>query len=135
MHSLTVQGVEVVTIEPNSPAARAGLRPAQSLTAREVAIGATAGVMTAAYAEPLAAAFVSAVGGMNHGDIILAVAGRRVKTLNEFQQELARFGPQTVVYFTVRRGESVLQLPVRLTRGPASDSSVTLQEAKMTGNQ
>jgi len=135
MHALTVQGVEVVTIEPNSPAARAGLRPAQPLTAREVAIGAAAGVMTISRAEPLAAGFVRISGGMNHGDIILAVAGRRVKTLNEFQQELARFGPRAVVYFTVRRGESVIQLPVRFTRGPDSVASVTMQEAKAAIDQ
>src|SRR5260221_14101132 len=71
MHALTIQGVEVMRIEPNSPAARAGLRPAQPLTTREIAIGAAAGVMTVAQAESVAAAFVNVGGGMNHGDIIL----------------------------------------------------------------
>jgi S1-C subfamily serine protease len=87
-----------------------------------------------AKAEPLAATFVNALGGMHHGDIILSVAGRRVKTLDEFQQELARFGPQSVVYFTVRRGENILQLPLRLAHGPASDSSVSMQEMQAAGN-
>jgi len=135
MHALTVQGIEVVGIEPNSPAERAGLHAAQALTPQEVAIGAAAGVMTVAQAEPVAAAFVNALGGMNHGDIILAVAGRRVKTFDEFQQELVRFGPQAVVYFTVRRGENVIQLPVRLTHGPAWNSSVAEQEAKAVRTQ
>jgi hypothetical protein len=133
MHALTIQGVEVMQIEPNSPAARAGLRPAQPLTTREIAIGAAAGVLSVAQAEPVAAALVNAGGGMNHGDIILAVAGRRVKTFDEFQHELAQFGPQAVVYFTVRRGESVLQLPVRLAHEPTSDASGSAQEASATG--
>ncbi len=135
MHALTVQGVEVVTVEPNSPAARAGLRPAQPLTTREVAVGAAAGVMTMAKAEPAAATFLNALGGMHHGDIILSVAGRRVRTLDEFQQELARFGPQSVIYFTIRRGENILQLPLRLAHGPASDSSGAIQEAQAVGLQ
>jgi hypothetical protein len=134
MHALTIQGVEVVAIEPNSPAARAGLRPAQPLTTVKSAVGAAAGVMTVAEAQPLAATFIRAFGGMPHGDIILAVAGRRVNTFDELQQELAHFAPQTVVYFTVRRGENVIQLPVRLAHGPASGSPVAAQEAQAAGN-
>lgn len=135
MHALTIQGVEVLRIEPNSSAARAGLHPAQPLTTREIAVGAAAGILTVGQAEPVAAAFVNAGGGMNHGDIILAVAGRRVKTFDEFQRELAQFGPQAVVYFTVRRGESVLQLPVRLAYGPTANSFEAAQEAQAAGMQ
>jgi S1-C subfamily serine protease len=65
---------------------------------------------------------------MNHGDIILAVAGQRVKTRSEFEQAIAQFEPRTVVYLTVRRGEMILQLPVRLTYRP--DIEQPEQQAK-----
>jgi len=66
-------------------------------------------------AAPLAASFLRASGGVDHGDIILAVGGKRVKTQDEFERALASFGPRSVVYLTVLREEAVLQLPVRLS--------------------
>jgi len=66
-------------------------------------------------AAPLAASFLRASGGVDHGDIILAVGGKRVKTQDEFEHTLASFGPHSVVYLTVLREEAVLQLPVRLS--------------------
>lgn len=130
MHAMTIQGVEVAAVAPESPAARAGLRPARVLSSREVATAAVAGLLILSPAAPLAAAFLRASGGVDHGDIILAVGGERVKTQNDFERALAGFGPQTVVYLTVRRGEAVLQLPVRLESWPTPPLPAPLQQVK-----
>jgi len=114
MHAMTIRAVEVTDVTPGSPAERAGLRPARGMTGREVATATVAGLLVLSPAAPLAAKVLRATGGVHHGDLILAVSGKRVTTRDEFERAIARFGPQSVVYLTVRRGEAVLQLPVRL---------------------
>lgn len=128
MHALTVQGVEVAAVEPESPAERAGLRPARGLSAREIAAATIAGLLTISPASSLAAPVLRATGGVEHGDIILALNGRRVRTQHQFQQELARFGPHTVVHLTIRRGEATMQLPVRLEEWPGAVVSAALPQ-------
>jgi S1-C subfamily serine protease len=130
MHALTIQGVEIVTVAPGSPAMRAGLRPAHPLSAREAVVATAAGLLTVSPAASLAPSFVRAAGGVDHGDIILAVGGKRVKTKDQFESALARFGPHTVVYLTVRRGEVIVQIPVRLAEWPDSAAVSSLQQAK-----
>jgi hypothetical protein len=114
MHAMTIQAVEVTAVAPGSPAERAGLRPARDLTRREVAAATVAGLFVLSPAAPLAAKVLRAAGGVDHGDLILAVSGKRVTTRAEFERALAGFAPQAVVYMTVRRGDAVMQLPVRL---------------------
>jgi|GEM_PF-5874845 len=120
MHALTIRGVEVETVLPDSPAARAGLRPAREFTTRETTLAAAAGLLTLTPVAAVAPAFVRWGGGVPHGDIILAVNGRRVSNQNEFQNEIQRVGPQATAYLTVHRGETNVQIPVRLTEWPAS---------------
>jgi S1-C subfamily serine protease len=127
MHALTIQGVEAVAVAPDSPAARAGFRPARGLSAREVATATVAGLLTLSPASSVAPSVVRAAGGVNHGDIILAVNGKRVKIQEEFQREILRYGSQATVYFTVRRGEEVLQIPARLDDWPASTAVAYFQ--------
>jgi S1-C subfamily serine protease len=129
MHALTIQAVEVAAVAPGSPAERAGLRPARALTGREVAVATVAGLLVLSPAAPWAAKVLQASGGVDHGDLILAVGGKRVTTHHEFERTLAGYGPQTVVYLTVRRGEAIFQLPVRLDDWPVSSSPPSLQEA------
>jgi hypothetical protein len=128
MHALTIQGVEVAAVEPSSPAERAGLRPARGLSAREIAAATVAGLLTLSPVSSLAAPVLRAAGGVAHGDIILAVGGKRVKTQTQFQEALSRFGPRTIVHLTLRRGEAVLQLPVPLDDWPTQVSAVSLQQ-------
>ncbi len=120
MHALTIRGVEVETVLPGSPAAQAGLRPARELTAREKAVALTAGLLTLTPAAAAAPSLVRFSGGIPHGDIILAVNGRRVSKQEEFQNEILRVRPQATVYFTVHRGDTNIQVPVRLTESPTA---------------
>ena len=129
MHALTIKAVEVESVAPGSPAERAGLRPARALTGREVAAATVAGLLVLSPAAPWAAKVLQASGGVDHGDLILAVGGKRVATQGEFEQALTGYGPQTVVYLTIRRGDAVFQLPVHLDDWPASSSPPVLQEA------
>jgi len=120
MHALTIRGVEIETVLPNSPAAQAGLRPARALTAKETVVATAAGLLTLTPAAAVAPALVSFAGGVPHGDIILAVNGHRVANQDEFQSEMNRIAAQTTVYLTVHRGEANVQLPVRLSERPAT---------------
>ena len=135
MHAMTIEGVEVTAVAPNSPAERAGLRTARGLTAREAAVATVAGLLTLSPVAPVAASVARAAGGVYHGDIILAVGGKRVKTQEEFERALTRFGPDTVVYLTIRRGEAAVQIPVRLDDWPASTPRPELQQARATATE
>src|SRR5215510_9322494 len=135
MHALTIKAVEVASVAPGSPAERAGLRAARPLTGREVAAATVAGLLVLSPAAPWASKVLRAAGGVDHGDLILAVGGKRVTTRAEFEHALAGFGPQTVVYLTVRRGDAVFQMPVRLDDWPVSSLSPPLQEANAGRNQ
>jgi S1-C subfamily serine protease len=127
MHALTIQGVEAITVAQDSPAAQAGFRPARNLSPGEVAAATVAGLLTLSPAASLAPSVVRAAGGVNHGDIILAVNGKRVKIQEDFQREMLSYPPQTTVYFTIRRGEGVLQIPARLDTWPTSTTVAGLQ--------
>ena len=129
MHALTIQAVEVAAVAPGSPAERAGLRPARALTGREAVAATVAGLLTLSPVAPWAAKVLQVSGGVDHGDLILAVGGKRVTTQDEFEHALAGYGPRTVVYLTVRRGDTVFQLPVRLDDWPVSSSPSSLREA------
>lgn len=120
MHALTIRGVEVETVLPGSPAAQAGLRPARELTTREKAVAMTAGFLTLTPAAAVAPSLVRFGGGIPHGDIILAVNGRRVSGQEEFRNEILRVRPQATAYFTVHRGDTNIQIPVRLTESPTA---------------
>ena len=135
LHALTIQAAEVAAVAPGSPAERAGLRAARALTGREVAAATVAGLLALSPAAPWASKVLRAAGGVDHGDLILAVGGKRVTTRAEFEHALAGFGPQTVVYLTVRRGDAVFQMPVRLDDWPVPSLSPPLQEANADRNQ
>jgi len=120
MHALTIRGVEVETVVPGSPAARAGLRPARELSARETTVAMAAGLLTLTPAAAVAPSLVRFGGGVPHGDIILAVNGHRVSTQDEFHNEILRVRPQATVYLTIHRDDTNVQIPVQLTEWPTA---------------
>jgi S1-C subfamily serine protease len=83
--SMGVEGVIVLGVEPNSPAAQAGIRPT------------TRGPQ-----------------GIALGDVIQAVNGRRVRNADELRRELQKHDPGDTVKLTLWRDGQVVELTVRV---------------------
>jgi len=110
-------GVRVTRVIEGSPAHQAGLQGEGTLSWKH----AVAGVLALSPAAPLVLPFLSESKHGGYGDLILAVDGKRIHNRDELEQELGRFRPGDVVYFSVLRGESGLrQIPVHLTDYPGS---------------
>lgn len=84
-----VQGVFVLSVDPGSPAAEAGLK------------GAT----------------IDRFDNVSIGDIILAVGERRTEDVEDLFDALDRANPGDRVTLTVRRGREEIRVPVQLTVG------------------
>jgi len=95
-------GLEVLTVDPNSPASQAGLRSPTNATVVG-ATGATLGALVP---------FVGAI--TNHlleknghlgmgGDLIVAVDDRRVRSQADLDDEMARLKPGDTMYLTIIR--------------------------------
>jgi len=116
-------GVRISRVIEGSPAHHAGLRGEGTLR------------WTDALAASPAALLISPLLPSNTherwGDLILAIDGKRVHNKEEFEQEMQRFRPGDVVYFSVFRPASGLkQIPVRLAEYPSVPTAV--QEASVT---
>lgn len=121
-------GVRVTGMFEGSPAQRAGLRAEGKLRWQQ----AIAGLLALSPAAPLAIPFMLSLGeDSGPGDIILAVDGERVRNKEEFGQEMHRFQPGDMVYLSVLRRGSLLQIPVKLEEYPqdASLAQATSEEA------
>jgi hypothetical protein len=113
-------GFEILSIEPNSPAARAGLKARKPTTA----IGELE-AMGSVFAFPLALFTVprlrrSGALGMP-GDMIVAVDDHRVRTEQELMRELDPLRPGDTAYITVIRpvvggGHQTLRIAVHIDR-------------------
>jgi hypothetical protein len=113
-----VNGLEVMDVDPNSPASRAGLRGRTPMTTIG-ASGATAGELLG----PLDAALrpLLAKSGQlgQDGDLIVAIDDHRVTSDSDLPDHLARLHPGDIIYLTVlrqQRGGSykAVKLPVTL---------------------
>ena len=95
------QGLEVLTVDPNSPAAVAGLHPRTGMNAVGAA-GTTLGAMSglAVVLTPLLAR--SGALGVD-GDLIVAVDDKRVRNESDLEEELDRLKPGDTMYLTVIR--------------------------------
>ena len=120
-----VQGIEVVAVDPGSPAEKAGLRGRGRMTELG-ATGATAGALM----PPLDLVVMpllkksGQLGGT--GDLIVAIDDKRVTGEDDLQKALDAARPGDSLYFTIKRlrrdgSEQTLKLPVKL--GPPYQSA------------
>ncbi len=90
----TEVGLLVVTVQPNSPAALAGIH------------GASQEVIVRNYRVPAG------------GDVILAFQGKEVNSLQDLAREIDRYKPGDKVAVTILRGNKKTDLPVVLQEAP-----------------
>jgi hypothetical protein len=113
-----VQGLEVVSVDPDSPAENAGLRGRGEMT-KLGATGATAGALM----PPLDLIVMpllkksGQLGGV--GDLIVAIDDKRVTGDADLQTALDAAKPGDMIYFTIKRplrdgSQQTLKLPVKL---------------------
>ncbi len=117
-----VEGLEIVSVDPNSPAARAGLKGRSGMT-RLGASGATAGALMA----PLDIALMPLLkktGQLGQtGDLIVAIDDRRVVGETDLETALGESKPDDTIYLTVVRlanngARETIKIPVKLGEPP-----------------
>ncbi len=127
-------GLEVLGVDPGSPAQRAGLRAPQPKST----VGAT-GDTASSLLGPVALVvdpLLEKAGQLGRsGDLIVAVDDHRVTTLDEFRGRLMRVEPGEVVYLTVVRqlphgAYRTLKIPLKLAapRAGANGSASAARE-------
>jgi hypothetical protein len=113
-----IEGLEIVSVDPDSPAARAGLKGRGGMT-KLGASGATAGALMA----PLDIALMPLLkktGQLGQtGDLIVAVDDRRVTGEVDLQTALSESKPGDTLYLTVMRlagdgARQTIKIPVKL---------------------
>lgn len=113
-----LHGLQVVSVDPHSPAAAAGLKPAGAPT--EIgASGATAGALLGPAALVMVPLLREAGQLGSQGDLIVAVDDHRVGTKQDLADELARLRPGDTMWLTVMRNiasghPKSVQIAVRL---------------------
>jgi len=109
----TVNGLAVITVAGDSPAAHAGLRPYRGTT-HAVLEGAT---MAATLVFPPAIVALTIIDQTHVGesyDLIIGVDGTRVCDLLQFEDQTRTLKPGDTVYLNIVRGGARLQIPVSL---------------------
>lgn len=108
-------GLEVVTIDPNSPAEQAGLKPRGN-----TAIGAVAETASAFLGplQMLTNPLVEKATEGEHGDLIVAVDDHRVRSRADLDDEMAKLKPGDTLYLTVIRptagGHKTMKIAVKV---------------------
>ncbi|MGA6970186.1 MAG: PDZ domain-containing protein [Candidatus Binatus sp.] len=95
-------GLEVLTVDPNSPAAQAGLQPRSGMTA----VGAALTTLTAILpgGSILATKALGSTGAVGqNGDLIVAVDDQRVRDQSDLENAMNRLKPGDTMYLTVIR--------------------------------
>jgi hypothetical protein len=95
-------GLEVLTVDPNSPAAQAGLQAKSGLTAVGAAVSTLSAFLPGGTLLANKAMETSGAMGQN-GDLIIAVDGQRVRDKNEFDAVMSGLKPGDTMYLTVIR--------------------------------
>lgn len=119
-----VSALKVVSVDPHSPAARAGLKAGTPATT----VGAT-GETTGQFLGPLDAALrplLAKTGQLGtDGDLIVAIDDHRVTAESDLRDRLARLHPGDIIYLTILRQQpdgsyKTLKLPVTLGFPPGA---------------
>jgi hypothetical protein len=99
-------GLEVTKIDPNSPAAQAGLHPRSDMSAIGAAVTTLTGIVPGG--SILASSALGSTGAMGQGgDLIVAVDDRRVRNQGDLENAIARLKPGDTMYLTVIRPNGV----------------------------
>jgi len=113
-----VRGLEVVEVDPASPAEHAGLHGRGQMT-NLGASGATAGALMAPL-DLIITPLLKKAGDLGeNGDLIVAIDDNRIQGENDLRNALASLKPGDVIYLTLVRqhkdgSHETLKLPVRL---------------------
>jgi PDZ domain-containing protein len=122
-----VAGLEIVSVDHNSPAALAGLRGRGKMTAVGES-GATVGAMMPPlnlFVMPL----LKKTGSLGEGgDLIVAIDDRRISNDLDLQSELASLKPGDTIYLTIVRAtkdgpQQTLKVPIKLGDASKADDS------------
>ncbi len=127
-----VQGLEVVSVDPKSPAERAGLQGRGAMT-KMGATGATASVLAPPLDLVLMPLLQKAGSLGATGDLIIAIDDQPVKSDKDLGNALAALKPGDTVYFTIARtmphnSHKTYKIPVKL-----GDPSEAVTEASSDG--
>ena len=97
-------GLQVLTIDPNSPAAQAGLQARSGMSAIGAAVSTLSGILPGG--SILANKALQSSGAMGHeGDLIVAVDDRRVRDQSDLETAMSRLKPGDTMYLTEIRPE------------------------------
>jgi PDZ domain-containing protein len=128
-----ITGLEVVSVDDNSPAAIAGLRGRTNMSSAGES-GATVGALVPPldlFVMPL----LKKSGSLGQtGDLIIAIDDRRVTNNLDLESELGTLKPGDVIYLTITRSDKTgaqqtLKLPIKL-----GDASQAISNAGNPGN-
>lgn len=99
-------GLEVINVDPNSPAAQAGLHQRADTTAVGAAVGTLAGILPGGAI--IANSALGRTGAMGQGgDLIVAIDDQRVRDQGDLQNAIARLKPGDTMYLTVIRPNGI----------------------------
>ena len=99
-------GLEVLTVDPNSPAAQAGLQPRSGMTAVGAALSTLSGIVPGG--SILANKALETSGAMGQGgDLIVAIDDKRVRDQSDLDAAMARLKPGDTMYITVIRPNGI----------------------------
>src|SRR5271166_4844523 len=97
-------GLEVLTVDPNSPASQAGLQARSGITAVGAALSTLSGIIPGGAI--LANKALATSGAMGQGgDLIVAVDDKRVRDQSDLETAMSRLKPGDTMYLTVIRPE------------------------------